>query len=54
VATVRNDPSGQTKAGGGRGTLIIAPRKAAAPAAGAPAAGRAAPSSSATVVAGKK
>ena len=54
VATVRNDPSGQTKAVGGRGTLIIAPRKAAAPAAGAPAAGRAAPSSSTTVVAGKK
>lgn len=37
VATVRNDPSGQTKAGGGRGTLIIAPRRAApAPAAAAP------------------
>lgn len=40
VAVVRNDASGQTKAGGGRGTLIIAPRRtgpAAAPAA-APAA----------------
>ena len=38
VATVRNDPSGQTKAGGGRGTLIIAPRRtgAAAPAPAAP------------------
>jgi lipopolysaccharide export system protein LptA len=36
VATVRNDASGETKAGGGRGTLIIAPRRtapAAAPAA---------------------
>ncbi|MFC5459619.1 lipopolysaccharide transport periplasmic protein LptA [Massilia niabensis] len=35
VAAVRNDPSGQTKVGGGRGTLIIAPRRtapAAAPA----------------------
>lgn len=47
VAAVRNDPSGQTKAGGGRGTLIIAPRNtapAAAPKAGAapaaPAAGK--------------
>jgi lipopolysaccharide export system protein LptA len=36
VAAVRNDPSGQTKAGGGRGTLIIAPRRTA-PAAPAPA-----------------
>ena len=36
VAAVRNDASGQTKSGGGRGTLIIAPRRtapAAAPAA---------------------
>jgi lipopolysaccharide export system protein LptA len=36
VATVRNDASGETKSGGGRGTLIIAPRRtapAAAPAA---------------------
>ncbi|MFC4929023.1 lipopolysaccharide transport periplasmic protein LptA [Massilia sp. GCM10023247] len=46
VAAVRNDPSGQTKAGGGRGTLIIAPRNTApapAPKAGAapaPAAGK--------------
>lgn len=36
VATVRNDPSGQSKVGGGRGTLIIAPRRTG-PAAGAPA-----------------
>jgi len=36
VAAVRNDASGQTKAGGGRGTLIIAPRRTA-PAATAPA-----------------
>jgi len=27
VATVRNDTSGQTKAGGGRGTLILAPKR---------------------------
>lgn len=42
VATVRNDASGESKVGGGRGTLIIAPRRAApapapAPAAAAPA-----------------
>lgn len=37
VAAVRNDASGQTKAGGGRGTLIIAPRRTG-PAAAAPAA----------------
>jgi lipopolysaccharide export system protein LptA len=37
VAAVRNDPSGQTKAGGGRGTLIIAPRRTAAAPAPAPA-----------------
>jgi lipopolysaccharide export system protein LptA len=30
VATVRNDVSGQTKAGGGRGTLILAPKRAPA------------------------
>ncbi|MFC5513980.1 lipopolysaccharide transport periplasmic protein LptA [Massilia jejuensis] len=40
VATVRNDASGESRAGGGRGTLIIAPRRtapgAAAPAAPAP------------------
>jgi len=36
VATVRNDASGESKVGGGRGTLIIAPRRTA-PAAGAPA-----------------
>ena len=29
VATVRNDASGETKSGGGRGTLIIAPRRTA-------------------------
>ena len=39
VAAVRNDASGQTKAGGGRGTLIIAPRRTA-PAAPAAAAGK--------------
>lgn len=40
VATVRNDASGDSKVGGGRGTLIIAPRRTTpAPAAGgAPAA----------------
>jgi lipopolysaccharide export system protein LptA len=53
VATVRNDASGESKVGGGRGTLIIAPRRtpaaapapapAPAPAAGAPAARAAAP-----------
>jgi lipopolysaccharide export system protein LptA len=37
VATVRNDASGESKLGGGRGTLIIAPRRTA-PATGAPAA----------------
>ena len=36
VAAVRNDPSGQSKVGGERGTLIIAPRRTG-PAAGAPA-----------------
>lgn len=30
VATVRNDVSGQTKAGGGRGTLILSPKRAPA------------------------
>jgi lipopolysaccharide export system protein LptA len=63
VATVRNDASGESKLGGGRGTLIIAPRRAApatgAPAAAAPAAGapaaKAAPSSApAAPVAGKR
>jgi lipopolysaccharide export system protein LptA len=49
VATVRNDPSGESKVGGGRGTLIIAPRRtapapAAAPAATTPAARAPAPS----------
>jgi len=47
VASVRNDASGDSKAGGGRGTLIIAPRRtapAAAPAA-APAPAPAAPAS---------
>jgi lipopolysaccharide export system protein LptA len=36
VAQVRNDASGESKVGGGRGTLIIAPRRTAP---GAPAAG---------------
>jgi lipopolysaccharide export system protein LptA len=40
VATVRNDASGQTKAGGGRGTLIIAPRTAPAQAAAPAQAGK--------------
>jgi lipopolysaccharide export system protein LptA len=49
VATVRNDPSGENKVGGGRGTLIIAPRRAApasatATAAATPAARAPAPS----------
>jgi len=30
VATVRNDVSGQTKVGGGRGTLILSPKRAPA------------------------
>ena len=30
VATVRNDTSGQTRAGGGRGTLILSPKRAPA------------------------
>lgn len=34
VAQVRNDASGASKVGGGRGTLIIAPRRTTAPAAG--------------------
>jgi lipopolysaccharide export system protein LptA len=45
VATVRNDASGESKLGGGRGTLIIAPRRA--PPAAAPAA-------AASAVPGKK
>jgi len=45
VATVRNDASGESKVGGGRGTLIIAPRRAPAAAAG---------STPATPAAGKK
>ena len=50
VATVRNDASGESRVGGGRGTLIIAPRRtapAAAPAAPAPAAPAARPPASA-------
>jgi lipopolysaccharide export system protein LptA len=52
VATVRNDASGESKVGGGRGTLIIAPRRtapapAAAPAAAGPAARAPAPSAAA-------
>lgn len=35
VAQVRNDASGASKVGGGRGTLIIAPRRTTAPAEGA-------------------
>jgi lipopolysaccharide export system protein LptA len=35
VAQVRNDASGASKVGGGRGTLIIAPRRTKAPAEGA-------------------
>jgi len=34
VATVRNDASGESKPGKGRGTLILSPRRAAQPAAG--------------------
>ena len=34
VAQVRNDASGESKVGGGRGTLIIAPRRTTAPAEG--------------------
>ncbi|MFC5481329.1 lipopolysaccharide transport periplasmic protein LptA [Massilia suwonensis] len=55
VATVRNDASGESKVGGGRGTLIIAPRRtatgapAAAPAAAVPATPAATPAA-----AGKK
>jgi len=48
VASVRNDASGDSKAGGGRGTLIIAPRRtapAATPAAATPAAPAAVPAS---------
>jgi lipopolysaccharide export system protein LptA len=52
VASVRNDASGDSKAGGGRGTLIIAPRRtapaaapAAAPSAVPPAAPATAPAS---------
>ncbi|MBQ5940029.1 lipopolysaccharide transport periplasmic protein LptA [Massilia sp. AB1] len=37
VASVRNDASGQSKVGGGRGTLILSPKRTAAPAAPAPA-----------------
>ena len=50
VATVRNDATGESKVGGGRGTLIIAPRRA--PAAGA--APAAAGSTPAAPAAGKK
>jgi lipopolysaccharide export system protein LptA len=42
VADVRNDASGQNKQGGGRNTLILAPRRAPAGGAAAPAAGAAA------------
>jgi lipopolysaccharide export system protein LptA len=56
VASVRNDASGDSKAGGGRGTLIIAPRRtapAAAPAAAPGAAPAAAPAST-PAAAGKR
>lgn len=39
VATVRNDASGQSKVGGGRGTLILAPKRTA-PTGAAPNAGK--------------
>jgi lipopolysaccharide export system protein LptA len=38
VADVRNDVSGESKPGGGRSRIVIAPRRPAAPAANAPAA----------------
>ncbi|QNA98571.1 lipopolysaccharide transport periplasmic protein LptA [Massilia sp. Se16.2.3] len=53
VASVRNDASGESKAGGGRGTLIIAPRRVAPAAAAAPAAPAPAPTPSAAA-AGKQ
>ena len=37
VAQVRNDASGASKVGGGRGTLILSPKRTTAPAAPAPA-----------------
>ena len=37
IASVRNDASGQSKVGGGRGTLILSPKRTTAPAAAAPA-----------------
>ncbi|MDN4059664.1 lipopolysaccharide transport periplasmic protein LptA [Massilia sp. YIM B02769] len=37
VAAVRNDPSGESKVGGGRGTLILVPRRTAPATAPAPA-----------------
>ncbi|THC44217.1 lipopolysaccharide transport periplasmic protein LptA [Massilia sp. Mn16-1_5] len=53
VATVRNDASGESKVGGGRGTLIIAPRRTAT---GTPAAAPATPAAPAATpaAAGKK
>lgn len=52
VADVRNDASGQSKVGGGRNTLILAPRRPAAGAAAGTAAPAAAPA--ATTSAGKQ
>jgi lipopolysaccharide export system protein LptA len=43
VFTARNDASGEDKPGKGRGTMVIAPRRTAAPAASAPAASASAP-----------
>jgi lipopolysaccharide export system protein LptA len=40
TVAVRNDASGESKPGKGRGTLILAPRRTAAPATPAPAAGK--------------
>ena len=54
VATVRNDASGESKVGGGRGTLIIAPRRTATgtPAAASP--GAATAPAATPAAAGKK
>jgi lipopolysaccharide export system protein LptA len=53
VATVRNDASGESKVGGGRGTLIIAPRRAPGAAATPPAPAPATPAARAPATAGK-
>jgi lipopolysaccharide export system protein LptA len=54
VALVRNDASGDSKVGKGRGTLILAPRKPAPAAAGAPAAAAPVPAPAPVPAAGKK